>query len=120
MSDKWNIVPKDEKQLCLPDSVHVINSMGKKLCKTKKMMKDFSEFMADPVAEAFVDKYFTDWNDIKVIIMYIKMYQFLQTRTDDSKEQLKPEGIAYLLYELINNTEYRKNMVSEMTRFMNT
>ena len=95
-----NIIPYHE-----PDSKDCFALMGK--------------IMDDPKFRHFFNEYFTDWSDIKVMLMIMKTYIFIDdeyfTRT---KTRLSSDEIVTIIRRIMNNTELRKYMIDSLNDFI--
>jgi len=58
---------------------------------------------------SFYDNYFKDFTDIKVVILYMKLYETIQIEYKERNGiPIKKEFLAYMIKELMNNNESRK------------
>ena len=74
--------------------------------------------MNDPKFRSLFDEYFNDWNDIKTILMIMKVYQNIEQ--NQTNKNLSKTEIIGTVQQIIKDSDMRLNVVNAMDKFMNT
>ena len=83
---------------------------GKKLYKQNKNYRDIANLMEHPEFREFYNTHFTDWYDIKTIVMFLKLYEEIEKRSSISLSGYQKIDI---LDRLIKNEEIRHKICKE-------
>ena len=68
----------------------------------------------------FYDKYFNDYSDIKISVLYMKLYETIQKEYFDiNNHEIEKELLAYMIKELMSNKESLKRIISSFNDFEN-
>ena len=82
---------------------------GKKILDKNDFFNSLDVVMANDDFRTFYDNYFKDFTDIKVVILYMKLYETIQIEYKERNGvPIKKEFLAYMIKELMNNNESRK------------
>ena len=72
-----------------------------------KLISLFDNFL--PHESQFYDKYFTNWLDTEVMVMYMKLYNTIKSQyLLKYDKELDKESVLFILREIIRNNESRK------------
>lgn len=82
---------------------------GKKILQKNDFFNSLDIVMTNDDFRSFYDNYFKDFTDIKVVILYMKLYETIQIEYKERNGiPIKKEFLAYMIKELMNNNESRK------------
>jgi len=82
---------------------------GKKILQKNNFFNSLDVVMTNDDFRSFYDNYFKDFTDIKVVILYMKLYETIQIEYKERNGiPIKKEFLAYMIKELMNNNESRK------------
>lgn len=82
---------------------------GKKILQKNDFFNSLDVIMTNHDFRSFYDNYFKDFTDIKVVILYMKLYETIQIEYKERNGvSIKKEFLAYMIKELMNNNESRK------------
>jgi len=98
-------------------SQETIFEKGRKLLKENSFFHDLDTIMSQPEFRSFYQKYFTDITDMKTVLMYMKLYDLLQTeyKQRDFHAEQEKETLAFMLKEFISNPTTRKYLVKKFS-----
>lgn len=106
-----------------PNSANSVNNVKTKNIHTLSSnhpITKVSKLMSNGDFREIFDKYFSDWDDIKVIIMIMKTYDFIDKEYSKiTKKTLTSDEISLLIQQMLVNGDYRQFLVNEMSDFMN-
>lgn len=88
---------------------------GRKLLQENPFFRDLDRIMSLPEFRSFYEKYLNDMTDMKTALMYMKMYDMLQTECKQNDIEDEKEIIAYMLKEFISNQSTRRYLVHAMS-----
>jgi hypothetical protein len=79
--------------------------------------------MGDQKTRSYIDEFFGNWDEIKTVMMFIKVYQVVDNQLLSNGKQFKnPETrrsfIIGIVKELITDSNCRQEIIANMTRFM--
>ena len=110
-----NILIKNNK---LPKE---IIEKGNKILNENDFFADLDYIMSDNCFRSFYSKYFKDYTDVKVIILYMKLYETIQVEYKERYNQdIKKELLAYMIKELMCDDISRKNILESFNNYINT
>ena len=93
-----------------------LHEKGKVLYKTNEHFRRLANFMEHPEFREFYEKYFTDWDSIKTIMILIKTYESVEK---NSTEQLTPYEKITIVKDIIDNPTIRERICNEMVKLSN-
>lgn len=101
-----------------PELVSGAVKEGKKILKENDFFNELDFVMNDDNFRSFYSKYFKDFNDIKTVILYMKLYETIQKEYfERNNKDIERELLAYMIRELMNNENSRKIIFSSFQNF---
>jgi len=77
---------------------------GEEIIETNDFFRDLSEIMEDEKFSKFFNRYFIDSNEVKVTMVYMKLYNaFRQKWKDISSEQLDKRINTFLIWKIMKD-----------------
>jgi len=109
---------KHEKQMLITNNER-FNEIGVKTYKNNEVMRLISDVMSDTNFRELFDKNFNTWDDVKAILMIMKLYQNIEIEHIKNKG-VPPDKMTILgaVKEVIQDTDLRLSVVNAMTNFM--
>ena len=106
------------KKLVIKDSNDrdELKKHGEKTYEENKVMALIADIMSDSKLRSLFDEHFNDWNDIKTILMIMKVYQSIENQ---GKNKLDKKELIGAVQKIIMNGDMRHNVVNAMDSFMN-
>lgn len=91
---------------------------GKNILQQNDFFNSLDVVMSNDDFRSFYDNYFKDFTDIKVVILYMKLYETIQIEYKERNGiPIKKEFLAYMIKELMNNSESRKYIYQAFYNF---
>lgn len=90
---------------------------GKKLYNTNDTYKSIANLMEHPEFRKFFDKHFSNWDDIKTILMFLKLYQEIDTILPVN---LNGYQKIFILDSLIKTTKTRREICKKFINNIKT
>jgi hypothetical protein len=90
-----------------------LDALGRKLYHSNENMKNIANVMENPEFAKFFDTYFQDWNDVKSIVMLMKVYQKLHIHFGD----LNGYQRLAMVYEAMGNSKTRQLICENTTKW---
>ena len=82
-------------------------------------MKGLEAIMNTPEFRTFYDKYFKDFNDIKTVLMFMKLYESLEKEYETKyNSQIPGPVIIYIMKEIMNDNTKRKDLINSYKEFI--
>jgi len=98
---------------------NIIDS-GKKILEENIFFKELDDMMTDEKFRSFYNKYFNDYSDIKISILYMKLYETIQKEYFKiNNHEIEKELLVYMIKELMSNKESLKKIISSFNDFEN-
>jgi len=92
---------------------------GKEILEENGFINDLDIIMRNKSFKSFYDKYFNDFIDIKTVIMYMKLYETIQSEYKDKNgHEIESELLAYIIKELMSDNVNRKNILESFQAYM--
>lgn len=122
----YNRMDKDTNKLIIQansvSEAAIIHS-GKKELQENRFFQFLDTIMGDPKTRSYIDEFFGNWDEIKTVMMFIKVYQVVDSQLLSNGTQFKnPETrrsfIIGIVKELITDSNCRQEIIANMTRFM--
>ena len=96
---------------------NIINE-GKHILQENDFFNDLDNIMIDNNFRSFYNTYFKDFTDIKVVILYMKLYETIQIECKEHNGvEIEKELLAYMIKELMSDNESRKNIYKAFYNF---
>lgn len=121
-----SIIP--EKQM-IPISTDLINinhndlkkiaiKKGQKILNKNDFFNDLEFIMSNKLFSSFYKKYFTDFSNIRTIILYMKLYETIQKEYKEKHGYaIEKELLIYIIKELMSNSYSRKNVYDAFYKY---
>ena len=91
------------------DSFERVIKKGAEIMETNDFFRDLSEIMEDEKFSNFFNKYFIDSNEVKVTMIYMKLYNaFRQKWKDLSSEELDKRINTFLIWKIMKDRDTSK------------
>ena len=91
------------------DSFERVVTKGKEIIETNDFFRDLSDIMEDEKFSTFFNKYFIDSNEVKVTMIYMKLYNAFQQKWKDlSSEQLDKRINTFLIWKIMKDRDTSK------------
>ena len=82
-------------------------------------MKGLEAIMNTPEFRTFYDKYFKDFNDIKTVLMFMKLYESLEKEYEAKyNSQIPSPVVIYIIKEIMNDNTKRKDLINSYKEFI--
>ena len=90
----------------------------KKILSENEFFNDLDSIMTDDKFRIFYNKYFKNFNDIKTVLLYMKLYETIQIEYREQNNcDIDNELLAYMISELMNNSDTRKMIINSFNNF---
>jgi hypothetical protein len=90
----------------------------KKILSENEFFNDLDNIMTDDKFRTFYNKYFKNFNDIKTVLLYMKLYETIQIEYKEQNNcDIDNELLAYMISELMNNSDTRKMIINSFNNF---
>lgn len=97
-----------DKQLVKSDSFD-ISEKAAKLVKNNDFFADLIEIMEDEKFANFFEKYFVDMNEVKISVVYMKLYQeFKKKWKKMTDEELDKKVNVFLIWKMMRDKDMNK------------
>ena len=91
---------------------------GGKILKKNKFFNDLENIMNNNEFKIFYDEYFKNFNDIKVILLYMKLYETIQKEYfEKNNKEIEKELLAYIIKNLMMDNITRKEIFKSFNTF---
>ena len=102
------------------DSFERVVTKGKEIIETNDFFRDLSDIMEDEKFSTFFNKYFIDSNEVKVTMIYMKLYNaFKQKWKDLSSEQLDKRINTFLIWKIMKDRSTSKFAIHTVMEHLN-
>ena len=96
---------------------NIINE-GKIILQENNFFNDLENIMNNNEFRIFYDKYFKDFTDTKIVLLYMKLYETLQIEYKEKNGcEIEKEVLAYIMKELMTDNTSRKNIVEAFNNY---
>jgi hypothetical protein len=93
---------------------------GEIILKENDFFNDLDYVMNDDNFRIFYDKYFKDFSDVKVVVLYMKLYETIQKEYFEiNNKEIEKELLAYIIKELMNDSFTRKIIINSFSDYEN-
>jgi hypothetical protein len=109
------------------NQIEIVNKLKKKaikkgssVLKNNKFFNDLDNVMDKKNNfRSFYDEYFRDFVDIKTMILYMKLYETIESEYRDRHGmEIEKELLAYMIKEIMNDHVSRKNVFDSFHKFI--
>ena len=95
-----------------------INQEGRIIYKSNEFFRDLHNLMKNEEFKKFYNKYFTNWFDIELMTMYMKLYDAIKTSYEMKHNEYAPYSlILFMLKQVIVNNETRQIVLENFKKF---
>lgn len=100
----------------LESSSYTLEERGKHIYKSNKHLRRIGKLMENPEFREFVNEYMDNLDELKSMIMFIKLYQAIEKH---SQNELSPCQKIAILQDAITNGKIRQEICNGMHRWLN-
>ena len=98
--------------------IDFINNEGAKIYKENEFFRDLHELMKIKEFSNFYKKYFTNWFEMELMMMYMKLYTTIKESYElKYNKQISDELHLFMLREIIRNNDSRKIVLNNFEMF---
>jgi hypothetical protein len=91
---------------------------GEKILEKNNFFNSLDIVMSDINFRSFYNTYFKDFTDIKVVLLYMKLYETIQIEYKERNGvEIEKELLAYMIKELMSDNDSRKNIYEAFYNF---
>jgi hypothetical protein len=91
---------------------------GAKILKENKFFYDLEKIMKNDEFSSFYNTYFKNFNDIKTVLMYMKLYETIEKEyLTRYNKPIEKEILAKMMKEIMTNTRARKQIIKSFNEF---
>ena len=91
---------------------------GENILEENDFFNSLDTVMNDDNFRSFYNTYFKDFTDIKVVLLYMKLYETIQIEYKEHNGiDIERELLAYMIKELMSNDGSRKNIYEAFYNF---
>ena len=95
---------KKLSEISKQDSFEKVVGKGEELIETNDFFKDLSDIMENETFAKFFNKYFTNSSEVKVTMIYMKLYNAFKEKWKDlSSEELDKRINIFLVWKIMKN-----------------
>jgi hypothetical protein len=92
---------------------------GEKILQENEFFNDLDFIMSNDSFRVFYEKYFKDFTDVKIVLLYMKLYETIETEYRDRHGmEIEKELLAYMIKEIMNDSISRKNVFESFHKFI--
>jgi len=99
----------------------IINNIidnGKVILNENSFFNDLDNIMSNNEFRFFYDKYFKDFTDTKIVLLYMKLYETLQIEYKEKNGcDIEKEVLAYIMKELMSDNISRTNIIEAFNNY---
>ena len=97
-----------------------IMKKGKIILKENDFFNDLDYIMSNDNFRIFYDKYFKDFSDVKVVLLYMKLYETIQKEYFEiNNKEIEKELLAYIIKEVMCDNFTRKIIMKSFDEYEN-
>ena len=99
-------------------NIDPIIEKGKKILNENTFFYDLDYIMSNNDIRSFYEQYFKDFSDIKIVTLYMKLYETIQKEYKElHNTDIDKELLAYMIRELMIDDNSRKNIMQAFHNF---
>lgn len=92
---------------------------GNNILNNNPFFYDLEKIMSDVNFKSFYDEYFTDFSNIKVVTLYMKLYETIQLEYKERYNcDIEKELLAYIIKQLMDDKNSRKLVLNSFNHYM--
>jgi hypothetical protein len=93
---------------------------GEVILKENNFFNDLDNIMSNNDFRIFYDKYFKDFSDVKIVILYMKLYETIQNEYFEINNRvIEKEFLAFIIKELMSDNFTRKIIINSFNEYEN-
>jgi hypothetical protein len=97
-----------------------IMKKGKIILKENDFFNDLDYIMSNNNFRIFYDKYFKDFSDVKIVLLYMKLYETIQKEYFEiNNKEIEKELLAYIIKEVMCDNFTRKIIMKSFDEYEN-
>jgi hypothetical protein len=113
-----NYVNENKTDIVINNFKKNLLNEGGKVLKKNKFFNDLEDIMSNCEFKKFYDEYFKNFNDIKVILLYMKLYETIQKEYfEKNNKEIEKELLAYIIKNLMMDNITRKAIFKSFNTF---
>ena len=113
-----NYVNENKTDIVINNFKKDLLNEGGKILKKNKFFNDLENIMSNSEFKEFYDEYFKNFNDIKVILLYMKLYETIQKEYfEKNNKEIEKELLAYIIKNLMMDNITRKAIFKSFNTF---
>ncbi len=98
-----------------------IKIIGNKILQENTFLNQLHTVMQDDNFRPFYDKYFKDSTDIKIVILYLKLYETIEKEYKERNgTQIDGDLLILLVQQLMTDNKTRKFIMNEFSNFFDS
>lgn len=91
---------------------------GREVLNENNFFNDLDKMMKNEEFRGFYDKYFVEFQDIRLMLMFMKLYETLEVEYKNHYgTEIESEVVIYIIKEIMCNSLLRKEVVESFDRF---
>ena len=91
---------------------------GQNIYESNDFMRDLYDMMTNTRFRNFVDKYLYEWNSIKTVIMFIKLFETIENEYENKfNKKISKELMLYTINNLFKDRGLRKLVLKSYNDF---
>jgi hypothetical protein len=92
---------------------------GKEIIEENDFFRELNSIMNNNEFRIFYNKYFNDFSDIKVMVLYMKLYETIQKEYKDKNgNDIENEMLVFIMKELMNDNSTRKSILNSFQSYI--
>lgn len=113
---RMNVLNKNDSEFT--KIKNFIEKEGDIIYKQNDFFKDLHNLMNNPQFNEFYKKYFANWMDTEVMIMYMKLYDTLKSSFKNKfNEDISSSMLLFIIRQIIRNNDTRKIVLDNFKLF---
>lgn len=118
--NKQLILSNNNKEIVYYNNEIIKNNIkkeGDKILSENNFFKDLDKVMNSEF-RTFYNKYFKNYSDVKITLLYMKLYETLQIEYKERyKTEIEKEYLAFIMKELMTDNSTRKQLMESFDRY---
>ena len=121
MNSNFSLDSSEKESNILVPSKTIINNIindGKVILSENSFFNDLDNIMNNIEFRNFYDKYFKDFTDTKIVLLYMKLYETLQIEYKEKNGcDIEKEVLVYIMKELMSDNISRTNIIEAFNNY---
>ena len=88
--------------------------------ESNSILNMISNIMSDKTFRQIFDEHFNSWDDIKAILMIMKVYQLIESKCNEKGIKPTSDDIVFAIKTSMNNSSLRSIIREDMSNFINS